>query len=194
MGAVSGGGVAADAGFGFSLIHPPGVNPTETATGAAADDWIYPHWYASNAPLRRATSAGRGEQQVARVASVPVGDFQVQRTCDGIFSRPTADGQWSPLLHTRGLIHVVHTAGLSPAQASPAAIIAVDLVGVAHVLEEFSRVIAFGGSGVVIASQAGHMLPLQPPQQTKCRRPPRWLGNTPAASTAACSPAAPATR
>jgi hypothetical protein len=55
-------------------------------------------------------------------------------------------------------------------------------------------VIAFGGSGVVIASQAGHMLPPQPPQQTKCRRPPRWPGNTPAASTAACSPAAPATR
>jgi hypothetical protein len=27
VGAVSGGGVAAGAGFGFSLIHPPGVNP-----------------------------------------------------------------------------------------------------------------------------------------------------------------------
>ena len=34
---------------------------------------------------------------------------------------------------------VVHTAGLSPAQASPEAIIAVDLVGVALVLEEFGR-------------------------------------------------------
>jgi NAD(P)-dependent dehydrogenase (short-subunit alcohol dehydrogenase family) len=57
------------------------------------------------------------------------------------------------------VMHVVHTAGLSPAQASPEAIIAVDLVGVAFVLEEFGRIIASGGSGIVIASQAGHMIP-----------------------------------
>jgi len=63
--------------------------------------------------------------------------------------------------------HLVHTAGLSPAQASPAAIIAVDLVGVAYVLEEFGRVIAPGGSGIVIASQAGHMLPPLPPEQNE---------------------------
>ncbi|MDT7784634.1 MAG: hypothetical protein QOF58_3053, partial [Pseudonocardiales bacterium] len=37
---------------------------------------------------------------------------------------------------------VAHTAGLSPVQASPAAILAVDLLGVAHVLDEFGRVIA----------------------------------------------------
>ena len=36
---------------------------------------------------------------------------------------------------------VVHTAGLSSVQASPEAILAVDLVGVALVLEEFGRVI-----------------------------------------------------
>ena len=54
---------------------------------------------------------------------------------------------------------VIHTAGLSPAQASPQAIIAVDLVGTAFVLEEFGRCVAPGGSGIVIASQAGHMIP-----------------------------------
>jgi NAD(P)-dependent dehydrogenase (short-subunit alcohol dehydrogenase family) len=54
---------------------------------------------------------------------------------------------------------VIHTAGLSPTQASPQAILKVDLYGTALVLEEFGRVIAPGGSGVVIASQAGHMLP-----------------------------------
>lgn len=36
------------------------------------------------------------------------------------------------------VVHVVHTAGLSPAQASPEAIIAVDLIGAAFVLEESS--------------------------------------------------------
>jgi threonine dehydrogenase-like Zn-dependent dehydrogenase len=41
----------------------------------------------------------------------------------------------------------------------------VELVGVAFVLEEFGRVIAPGGSGVVIASQAGHMIPPLPSEQ-----------------------------
>jgi NAD(P)-dependent dehydrogenase (short-subunit alcohol dehydrogenase family) len=55
------------------------------------------------------------------------------------------------------VVEVVHTAGLSPVQASPDAILAVDLVGVALVLEEFGAVIAPGGAGIVISSMAGHM-------------------------------------
>jgi NAD(P)-dependent dehydrogenase (short-subunit alcohol dehydrogenase family) len=54
---------------------------------------------------------------------------------------------------------VAHTAGLSPSQASAEAILAVDLLGVALVLEEFGAVIAQGGAGVIIASMAGHMFP-----------------------------------
>lgn len=54
---------------------------------------------------------------------------------------------------------VAHTAGLSPSQASARAILAVDLLGTALVLEEFGEVIAAGGAGVVIASMAGHMFP-----------------------------------
>ncbi len=54
---------------------------------------------------------------------------------------------------------VAHTAGLSPAQASAEAILAVDLLGTALVLEEFGEVIAPGGAGVVVASMAGHMFP-----------------------------------
>lgn len=52
---------------------------------------------------------------------------------------------------------VVHTAGLSPVQAPVEAIWKVDLFGVAVVLEEFEKVIAPGGSGVVIASMAGYL-------------------------------------
>src|SRR3954454_18027091 len=40
------------------------------------------------------------------------------------------------------VVQVVHPAGLSPVQASPEAILTVDLVGVAVVLEEFGAVIA----------------------------------------------------
>lgn len=53
--------------------------------------------------------------------------------------------------------HVAHTAGLSPVQAPADAILRVDLLGVAIVLEELPRVVAPGGAGVVIASMAGHM-------------------------------------
>jgi NAD(P)-dependent dehydrogenase (short-subunit alcohol dehydrogenase family) len=54
---------------------------------------------------------------------------------------------------------LVHAAGVSPTQASPATILKVDLYGTALVLEEFGNVIARGGAGVVIASQSGHRLP-----------------------------------
>ena len=53
---------------------------------------------------------------------------------------------------------MIHAAGVSPSQASPATILAVDLYGTAIVLEEFGNVIAEGGSGIVIASQSGHRL------------------------------------
>ena len=53
---------------------------------------------------------------------------------------------------------VIHAAGVSPTQASPATILAVDLYGTALVLEAFGKVIAPGGAGVVIASQSGHRL------------------------------------
>src|ERR1700758_349523 len=58
---------------------------------------------------------------------------------------------------------VVHTAGLSPQQASADAVLAVDLLGVALMIDEFGRVIEPGGAGVVIASMAGHMQPALDP-------------------------------
>jgi len=58
---------------------------------------------------------------------------------------------------------VVHTAGLSPQQASAEAVLAVDLLGVALMIDEFGRVIEPGGAAVVIASMAGHMQPALDP-------------------------------
>jgi NAD(P)-dependent dehydrogenase (short-subunit alcohol dehydrogenase family) len=62
---------------------------------------------------------------------------------------------------------IIHAAGVSPTQESPATILKVDLYGTALVLEEFGNVIASGGSGVVIASQSGHRLPALTPEQNK---------------------------
>ena len=63
------------------------------------------------------------------------------------------------------VVQVVHTAGVSPVQASAATVLAVDLLGTALVLEEFGRVIAPGGAGIVISSMAGHMFPPFDPEQ-----------------------------
>jgi NAD(P)-dependent dehydrogenase (short-subunit alcohol dehydrogenase family) len=60
---------------------------------------------------------------------------------------------------------LIHAAGVSPSQAPPDAILAVDLYGTAVVLEEFGNVIAPGGAGVVIASQSGHRLGALTPEQ-----------------------------
>jgi NAD(P)-dependent dehydrogenase (short-subunit alcohol dehydrogenase family) len=56
------------------------------------------------------------------------------------------------------IIGLIHAAGVSPTQASPATILKVDLYGTALVLEEFGNVMARGGAGVVVASQSGHRL------------------------------------
>lgn len=50
---------------------------------------------------------------------------------------------------------LVHTAGVSPASASVSAILQVDLLGTAHVLDAFGDVVAAQGAGVIIASMAG---------------------------------------
>jgi NAD(P)-dependent dehydrogenase (short-subunit alcohol dehydrogenase family) len=57
------------------------------------------------------------------------------------------------------VVQVVNTAGLSPNMAPVDRVLAVDLYGSAVVFEEFERVIAPGGAGLIISSMAGHMLP-----------------------------------
>jgi NAD(P)-dependent dehydrogenase (short-subunit alcohol dehydrogenase family) len=78
----------------------------------------------------------------------------------------TADASSRSSIHTLvekatalgDVVGLIHAAGVSPSQASPATILKVDLYGTALVLEEFGNVIARGGAGVVISSQSGHRL------------------------------------
>ena len=57
---------------------------------------------------------------------------------------------------------LAHTAGLSPSQATTEKVLAVDLLGVALIVDAFGEVIGTGGAGVVVASMAGHMVPPLP--------------------------------
>jgi NAD(P)-dependent dehydrogenase (short-subunit alcohol dehydrogenase family) len=90
--------------------------------------------------------------------SVATVDASSRKAVHALVERATGLGDVS------GLIHV---AGVSPSQASPAMILKVDLYGTALVLEEFGNVIAPGGAGVVIASQSGHRLPPLTVEQNK---------------------------
>ncbi|WP_316862004.1 SDR family oxidoreductase [uncultured Cohaesibacter sp.] len=54
---------------------------------------------------------------------------------------------------------LVQAAGVSPSQAPIEQILKVDLFGTAILLEEFGKVIAPGGAGVVISSQSGYRMP-----------------------------------
>lgn len=63
------------------------------------------------------------------------------------------------------VVQVVNTAGVSPNMAGPERVLAVDLYGSAVAFEEFGRVIAPGGAGLVISSMAGHMSAALPAEQ-----------------------------
>ena len=63
------------------------------------------------------------------------------------------------------VVQLVNTAGLSPNIAPVARVLEVDLYGSALVFEEFERVIAPGGAGLIVSSMAGYMLPALTPEQ-----------------------------
>jgi NAD(P)-dependent dehydrogenase (short-subunit alcohol dehydrogenase family) len=73
---------------------------------------------------------------------------------------------------------IVHTAGVSPVQASTAQIVAVDVLGTAHVLDAFLPHVQQGTTCVCIASMAGTMTQLPPDQEMA-------LATTPTAELAA---------
>jgi len=84
-----------------------------------------------------------------RVSTAKV-DVSSRESVHALVEEATSKGEISGL---------IHAAGVSPSQAPPETILKVDLYGTALVLEEFGKVIAPGGSGVVIASMSGHRLP-----------------------------------
>jgi len=58
-------------------------------------------------------------------------------------------------------------AGVSPSQAPIEVILQVDLYGTAVLMEEVGKVIAKGGTGVIISSQSGHRMPALSPEQDR---------------------------
>ena len=100
--------------------------------------------------------------------------FDVSTTTVDVSSRASVHALAQTAAALGDVTGVIHAAGVSPSQASPATILSVDLYGTALVLEEFGNVIARGGSCVVIASMSGHRLPALTAEQDKA------LATTPA--------------
>jgi NAD(P)-dependent dehydrogenase (short-subunit alcohol dehydrogenase family) len=93
--------------------------------------------------------------------------FAVSTTSVDVASRASVEALVETATVLGAITGVIHAAGVSPSQATPATILHVDLYGTALVLELFGEVIAQGGSAVVIASQSGHRLPALTPAQNR---------------------------
>ena len=132
--------------------------------------------------IARRVSAGKHvlladlREENADAAAKVLGDagFDVSTATVDVSSRTAVHALTETAARIGAIAGLVHAAGVSPTQASPATILKVDLCGTALVLEEFGRVIAPGGAGVVIASQSGHRLPALTPEEDKA------LATTPA--------------
>jgi NAD(P)-dependent dehydrogenase (short-subunit alcohol dehydrogenase family) len=117
--------------------------------------------------IARRVSAGKHvlladlREENARLAARTLDDagFEVSTATVDVSSRASVHGLAELAAGLGAVSGLIHAAGVSPSQASPATILKVDLYGTALVLEEFGEVIAPGGAAVVIASQAGHRLP-----------------------------------
>ena len=100
----------------------------------------------------------RRENAEAAARTFDNAGFTVTAATVDIASRPSIM-QLARLAESLGSVHgVVNAAGVSPSQAPVEAILKVDLYGTAVILEEFGKIIAGGGSGIVISSQSGHRL------------------------------------
>jgi NAD(P)-dependent dehydrogenase (short-subunit alcohol dehydrogenase family) len=93
--------------------------------------------------------------------------FKVTTSTVDVSSRSSVHSLVEKATSLEEVFGVVHAAGVSPSQASPEAILKVDLYGTAMLLEEFGEVIAKGGSAVVVASQSSHRLPPLSIEQNK---------------------------
>ena len=93
--------------------------------------------------------------------------FEVSTAMVDVSSRQSVHTLVEMAVALGSITGLIHAAGVSPSQASPATILKVDLYGTALVLEEFGNVMADSGSGVVIASQSGHRLPALTAEQNK---------------------------
>jgi NAD(P)-dependent dehydrogenase (short-subunit alcohol dehydrogenase family) len=116
--------------------------------------------------IARRVSAGRKvlladlRLENAETAAKTLSDagFEVVTATVDVSSRASVEALARQAAGLGNVMGLIQAAGVSPSQAPVETILKVDLYGTALLLEEFGKVIARGGSGVVISSQSGHRL------------------------------------
>jgi NAD(P)-dependent dehydrogenase (short-subunit alcohol dehydrogenase family) len=109
----------------------------------------------------------RQENADAAAKTLSEAGFEITAAKVDISSRSSVEALVKTATSLGEITGLIHSAGVSPSQAPVETILKVDLYGTALLLEEFGKIIAAGGTGVVIASQSGHRLPSLTPEQNK---------------------------
>lgn len=134
------------------------IGPGQIGQAIARRVGVGKHILLADMRLENANAAATVMENAGYDVSVATVDVSSREAVQALVKQATGIGD------IKGLIHA---AGVSPSQASPATILKVDLFGTALVLEQFGNVIARGGAGVVVASQSGHRLPPLSVEQNK---------------------------
>jgi NAD(P)-dependent dehydrogenase (short-subunit alcohol dehydrogenase family) len=116
--------------------------------------------------IARRISAGRKvlladlrlENAEAAAKTLSDAGFDVVTATVDVSSRASVEALARQAAGLGDVMGLIQAAGVSPSQAPIETILKVDLYGTALLLDEFGKVIAHGGSGVVISSQSGRRL------------------------------------
>jgi NAD(P)-dependent dehydrogenase (short-subunit alcohol dehydrogenase family) len=109
----------------------------------------------------------RQENAAAAAKTLSDAGFEVSTGTVDVSSRQSVELLVQQAIGMGDVTGLIQAAGVSPSQAPIEAILKVDLYGTALLLEQFGRIIARGGSGVVISSQSGHRLGPLPVEQSE---------------------------
>ena len=101
----------------------------------------------------------------AAAEAMTAASYKVETQIVDVSSRESVRALADKAASLGSVMQVINTAGLSPNMAPPEQVLKVDLFGSAVVFEEFERVIASGGAGLIVSSMAGHMMRQLPQDQ-----------------------------
>lgn len=102
--------------------------------------------------------------------SMETDGFDVRTAKVDVSSRESVEALAAAAAELGPVTQVVHTAGVSPTQAPLEAVLRIDLLAAALVLEAFGNVVAPGGAGVLISSSSSYLTPPFSPEQAQAIR------------------------
>lgn len=106
-----------------------------------------------------------GKTLAATASALRAASYKVEARLVDVKFRNSVRALAEAALSLGHVTQIINTAGLSPNMAPVAQLLKVDLYGTAVAFEEFEKVIAPGGAGLMISSMAGHMLLALTPEQ-----------------------------